>query len=77
MVGFMGPAADPPEEQACHFIWSLHSDLSDRLQGITCTTVAQVADAARGIELIHERDRLQESGHADKRFNLPTILCLV
>ena len=77
LVGFMGPAADPPEMQASHYRFSLHSELADRLQGIVCTTVAQVADAARGIELVHERDRLQELGHANKRFNFPTYHCLV
>ncbi|GKG44047.1 hypothetical protein Tco_0483140, partial [Tanacetum coccineum] len=62
LASFVGTAAvgDAPR-QARHFKWGLKKWVLDRSVNTEYTNVAQVATAARNIELLHE------SGNANRR----------
>ncbi|GKB84360.1 putative reverse transcriptase domain-containing protein, partial [Tanacetum coccineum] len=45
----------PPEEQAKHFKWALCDWILDGIMNTEFTDVAQVANAARNIEILHKR----------------------
>ncbi|GJR64950.1 zinc finger, CCHC-type, retrotransposon gag domain protein [Tanacetum coccineum] len=62
LAGFVGKKAGPPEEQAKHFKWALCDQTLDGIVNMEFTYVAQVADAARNIEILRER-----SSHNNKR----------
>nr|GFC29418.1 hypothetical protein [Tanacetum cinerariifolium] len=49
-------AAGTAEEQAKNFQWGLCKSTLNHLMCIPCTDVAQVANAARNYEILHERD---------------------
>nr|GFC64242.1 hypothetical protein [Tanacetum cinerariifolium] len=49
-------AAGTVEEQAKNFQWGLHKSTLNHIMCIPFTDVAQVANAARNIEILYERD---------------------
>nr|GFC01110.1 zinc finger, CCHC-type, retrotransposon Gag domain protein [Tanacetum cinerariifolium] len=56
LAGFLGAAAGTTEEQAKNFQWGLRRSTLNHLMCIQFTDVAQVANAARNYEILHERD---------------------
>nr|GFB77015.1 hypothetical protein [Tanacetum cinerariifolium] len=54
--GFLGAAAGTEEEQAKNFQWGLRRSTLNHLMCMSYTDVAQVANAARNYEILHERD---------------------
>nr|GFC64717.1 zinc finger, CCHC-type, retrotransposon Gag domain protein [Tanacetum cinerariifolium] len=56
LVGFLGAAAGTTKEQAKNFQWGLRKSTLNHLMCIPFTDVAQVANAARNYEILHERD---------------------
>nr|GFB28929.1 putative reverse transcriptase domain, aspartic peptidase domain protein [Tanacetum cinerariifolium] len=56
LAGFLGEAAGTDEEQAKNFQWGLRRSTLNHLMCIPFTDVAQVANAARNYEILHERD---------------------
>nr|GFB10453.1 hypothetical protein [Tanacetum cinerariifolium] len=66
LAGFLGEIAGTTEEQAKNFQWGLRKSTLNHLMCIPFTDVAQVANAARNYEILHERD--DDGGErADKR----------
>ncbi|GJV30330.1 putative reverse transcriptase domain-containing protein [Tanacetum coccineum] len=61
------PAAGTAEEQAKNFRWGLHKSILDHVMCIQFTDVAQVADAARNLEILRDRDDYDRSERSDKR----------
>nr|GFB43743.1 zinc finger, CCHC-type, retrotransposon Gag domain protein [Tanacetum cinerariifolium] len=61
LASFVGAAAGDAQRQARHFKWGLKKWVLDRIVNTDYTNVAQVAAAARNIELLHE------SGNSNKR----------
>ncbi|GJT58106.1 zinc finger, CCHC-type, retrotransposon gag domain protein [Tanacetum coccineum] len=55
LAGFLGAKAGTQEEQAKHFKWGLNDFVLDRILNTEFTDVAQVANAARNIEIFHDR----------------------
>nr|GFC42521.1 zinc finger, CCHC-type, retrotransposon Gag domain protein [Tanacetum cinerariifolium] len=60
-ASFVGAAVGDAQRQARHFKWGLKKWVLDRIVNTDYTNVAQVAAAARNIELLHE------SGNSNKR----------
>nr|GFC39861.1 zinc finger, CCHC-type, retrotransposon Gag domain protein [Tanacetum cinerariifolium] len=56
VAGFLGAAAGTEEEQAKNFQWGLRRSTLNHLMCMSYTDVAQVANAARNYEILHERD---------------------
>nr|GEX90499.1 hypothetical protein [Tanacetum cinerariifolium] len=56
LTGFLGAAAGTEEEQAKNFQWGLRRSTLNHLMCMSYTDVAQVANAARNYEILHERD---------------------
>nr|GFB75969.1 hypothetical protein [Tanacetum cinerariifolium] len=56
LAGFLGAAAGTEEEQAKNFQWGLRRSTLNHLMCMSYTDVAQVANAARTYEILHERD---------------------
>nr|GFC54705.1 zinc finger, CCHC-type, retrotransposon Gag domain protein [Tanacetum cinerariifolium] len=56
LAGFLGAAAGTEEEQAKNFQWGLRKSTQNHLMCMSYTDVAQVANAARNYEILHERD---------------------
>ncbi|GJT55487.1 zinc finger, CCHC-type, retrotransposon gag domain protein [Tanacetum coccineum] len=67
LAGFLGQAAGTAEEQAKNFCWGLHKSILDHVMCIQFTDVAQVADAARNLEILRDRDDYDRSERSDKR----------
>ncbi|GJW62006.1 zinc finger, CCHC-type, retrotransposon gag domain protein [Tanacetum coccineum] len=61
LAGFLGAKVGTQEEQAKHFKWGLNDFVLDRILNTEFTDVAQVANAARNIEIF--RDRLKNKGN--------------
>ncbi|GJY07520.1 putative reverse transcriptase domain-containing protein [Tanacetum coccineum] len=61
LASFVGATAGDAQRQARHFKWGLKKWVLDRIVNTDYTNVAQVAAAARNIELLHE------SGNSNKR----------
>ncbi|GJT59302.1 zinc finger, CCHC-type, retrotransposon gag domain protein [Tanacetum coccineum] len=61
LASFVGATAGDAQRQARHFKWGLKKWVLDRIVNTEYTNVAQVAAAARNIELLHE------SGNSNKR----------
>ncbi|GJR27916.1 retrotransposon protein, putative, ty3-gypsy subclass [Tanacetum coccineum] len=59
--------AGTTEEQAKNFRWGLHKSILDHVMCIQFTDVAQVADAARNLEILRDRDDYDRSERSDKR----------
>nr|GFB24143.1 hypothetical protein [Tanacetum cinerariifolium] len=55
LAGFVRKKAGPSEEQTKHFKWALCDWILDGIMNTEFTDVAQVANAGRNIELLHER----------------------
>nr|GFB97129.1 zinc finger, CCHC-type, retrotransposon Gag domain protein [Tanacetum cinerariifolium] len=66
LVGFLGAAASTAEEQANNFQSGLRRSTLNHLMCIQFTDVAQVANAARNYEILHERDD-DDAERPDKR----------
>nr|GFC83982.1 zinc finger, CCHC-type, retrotransposon Gag domain protein [Tanacetum cinerariifolium] len=56
LAGFLGAAAGTEEEQSKNFQWGLRRSTLNHLMFMSYTDVAQVANAARNYEILHERD---------------------
>nr|GEY79452.1 hypothetical protein [Tanacetum cinerariifolium] len=56
LAGFLGAAAGTEEEQAKNFQWVLRRSTLNHLLCLSYMDVAQVANAARNYEILHERD---------------------
>ncbi|GJV22599.1 integrase, catalytic region, zinc finger, CCHC-type containing protein, partial [Tanacetum coccineum] len=63
LAGFMGKKAGPPEELAKHLKWALCDWILDGIVNTEFTDVAQVANAARNIEILRER----QSGNSNQK----------
>nr|GEY38389.1 hypothetical protein [Tanacetum cinerariifolium] len=66
LAGFLGTAAGTEEEQAKNFQWRLCRSTLNYLMCMSYTDVAQVANAARNYEILHERDD-DDAERPDKR----------
>nr|GFA14381.1 hypothetical protein [Tanacetum cinerariifolium] len=66
LAGFLGAAAGTEEEQAKNFQWGLRRSTLNHLMCMSYTDVAQVANAARNYEILHERDD-ENTDRPDKR----------
>nr|GFB69644.1 hypothetical protein [Tanacetum cinerariifolium] len=66
LAGFLGAAAGTEEEQAKKFQWGLRRSTLNHLMCIQYTDVAQVANAGRNYEILHERDD-DDAERPDKR----------
>nr|GFC72239.1 zinc finger, CCHC-type, retrotransposon Gag domain protein [Tanacetum cinerariifolium] len=64
--GFLGVAAGTEEEQAKNFQWGLRKSTLNHLMCMSYTDVAQVANAARNYEILHERED-EDIERPDKR----------
>nr|GFA93068.1 zinc finger, CCHC-type, retrotransposon Gag domain protein [Tanacetum cinerariifolium] len=56
LARFLGTAAGTEEEQAKNFQWGLRRSTLNHLMCMSYTDVAQVANAARNYEILHERE---------------------
>nr|GEU56951.1 putative reverse transcriptase domain-containing protein [Tanacetum cinerariifolium] len=63
--GFLGAKAGTQEEQAKHFKWGLNDFVLDRILNTEFTDVAQVANAARNIEIFHDRSKNKGNNKRD------------
>nr|GFC11421.1 hypothetical protein [Tanacetum cinerariifolium] len=66
LAGFLGAATGTEEEQAKNFQWGLRRSTLNHLMCMSYTDVAQVANAARNYEILHERDD-DDAERPDKR----------
>nr|GEV77153.1 zinc finger, CCHC-type, retrotransposon Gag domain protein [Tanacetum cinerariifolium] len=66
LAGFLGAAAGTEEEQAKNFQWGLRRSTLNHLMCMSYTDVAQVVNAARNYEILHERDDV-DTERPDKR----------
>nr|GEY15256.1 hypothetical protein [Tanacetum cinerariifolium] len=66
LAGFLRAAAGTAEEQAKNFQWGLRKSTLNHLICIPFTDVAQVVNAARNYEILHERDD-DDAERPDKR----------
>nr|GFA55622.1 putative reverse transcriptase domain-containing protein [Tanacetum cinerariifolium] len=66
LAGFLGAAAGTEEEQAKNFQWGLRRSTLNHLMCMSYTDVAQMANAARNYEILHERDD-DDGERPDKR----------
>ncbi|GJT83607.1 hypothetical protein Tco_1057949 [Tanacetum coccineum] len=62
---FVGKKAGPPEEQAKHFKWALCDWILDGIVNTEFTDVAQVANAARNMEILRERSSKNNKRNRD------------
>nr|GEW49128.1 hypothetical protein [Tanacetum cinerariifolium] len=69
LAGFLGAAAGTEEEQANNFQWVLRRSTLNHLMCMSYTDVAQVANAARNYEILHERDD-EDTERSDKRTSM-------
>ncbi|GJR32910.1 putative reverse transcriptase domain-containing protein [Tanacetum coccineum] len=65
LVGFLGKKASTQEEQAKNFKWTLCDWILDGIVNTEFTDVAQVADAARNIEILRERSSQNNKRNRD------------
>nr|GEY40456.1 RNA-directed DNA polymerase, eukaryota, reverse transcriptase zinc-binding domain protein [Tanacetum cinerariifolium] len=66
LAGFLEATAGTTEEQAKNFQWGLYKSTLNHLMRIPFADVAQVANAARNYEILHERDD-DDAERPDKR----------
>ncbi|GKB19136.1 zinc finger, CCHC-type, retrotransposon gag domain protein [Tanacetum coccineum] len=66
LAGFLGAKAGTQEEQAKHFKWGLNDFVLDRILNTEFTDVAQVANAARNIEIFHDRPKNEGDNKRDR-----------
>ncbi|GKD61651.1 zinc finger, CCHC-type, retrotransposon gag domain protein [Tanacetum coccineum] len=67
LAGFLGQAAGTAEEQAKNYRWGLHKSILDHVMCLPFTDVAQVADAARNLEILRDREDYDRSEQSNKR----------
>nr|GEV08000.1 putative reverse transcriptase domain-containing protein [Tanacetum cinerariifolium] len=77
LAGFLGAAAGTAEEQAKNFQWGLRRSTLNHLMCILFTDVAQVANAARNYEILHERDDDGAEGPDKSVFDLVPLTCVI
>ncbi|GJS79923.1 zinc finger, CCHC-type, retrotransposon gag domain protein [Tanacetum coccineum] len=65
LPGFVGKKTGPPEEQAKHFKWALCDRTLDGIVNTKFTDVAQVANAARNIEILCKRSSQNNKRNRD------------
>ncbi|GJS51835.1 zinc finger, CCHC-type, retrotransposon gag domain protein [Tanacetum coccineum] len=63
---FLGAKAGTQEEQAKHFKWGLNDFVLDRILNTEFTDVAQVANAARNIEIFRDRSKNEGNNKRDR-----------
>ncbi|GJS59433.1 putative reverse transcriptase domain-containing protein [Tanacetum coccineum] len=66
VLGFLGAKAGTQEEQAKHFKWGLNDFVLDRILNTEFTDVAQVANAARNIEIFRDRSKNEGNNKRDR-----------
>ncbi|GJR20795.1 putative reverse transcriptase domain-containing protein [Tanacetum coccineum] len=66
LAGFLGAKAGTQEEQAKHFKWGLNDFVLDRILNTEFTDVAQVANAARNIEIFCDRSKNEGNNKRDR-----------
>ncbi|GJW37562.1 putative nucleotidyltransferase, ribonuclease H [Tanacetum coccineum] len=66
LAGFLGAKAGTQEEQAKHFKWGLNDFVLDRILNTEFTDVAQVANAARNIEIFRDRSKNKGNNKRDR-----------
>ncbi|GJY11073.1 putative nucleotidyltransferase, ribonuclease H, partial [Tanacetum coccineum] len=66
LAGFLGAKAGTQEEQAKHFKWGLNDFVLDRILNTEFTDVAQVANAARNIEIFRDRPKNEGDNKRDR-----------
>ncbi|GJZ83480.1 putative nucleotidyltransferase, ribonuclease H [Tanacetum coccineum] len=66
LAGFLGAKAGTQEEQAKHFKWGLNDFVLDRILKTEFTDVAHVANAARNIEIFHDRSKNEGNNKRDR-----------
>nr|GFA93101.1 zinc finger, CCHC-type, retrotransposon Gag domain protein [Tanacetum cinerariifolium] len=66
LAGFLGAAAGTEEEQAKNFQWCFRRSTLNHLMCMSYTDLAQVANATRNYEILHERDD-DDTERPDKR----------
>ncbi|GKE00555.1 putative reverse transcriptase domain-containing protein, partial [Tanacetum coccineum] len=74
LVGFVGKKAGPLEERAKHFKWALCDWTLDGIVNTEFTDVAQVANAARNIEILRERIATVIKRHGRTEVSSTTVL---
>ncbi|GJV77466.1 integrase, catalytic region, zinc finger, CCHC-type containing protein [Tanacetum coccineum] len=72
LAGFVGKKAGPPGEHAKHFKWALYDWILDGIVNTKSTDVAQVANAARNIEILRERSSQNNKRNHDRDRIRPT-----
>ncbi|GJU76331.1 replication protein A 70 kDa DNA-binding subunit B [Tanacetum coccineum] len=65
LAGFVGKKTGPPEEQAKHFKWALCDWILDEIVNTKFIDVAQVANAARNMEILSERSSQNNKRNRD------------
>nr|GFC18628.1 hypothetical protein [Tanacetum cinerariifolium] len=75
LAGFLEAAAGTEEEQAKNFQWGLRRSTLNHLMCMSYTYVAQVANATRNYEILHERDD-EDTERPDKRSTLNHLMCM-
>nr|GEY37932.1 zinc finger, CCHC-type, retrotransposon Gag domain protein [Tanacetum cinerariifolium] len=65
LAGFLVAKADTQEEQAKHFKWGLNDFVLDRILNIKFNNVAQVANAARDVEIFRDRPNNEGTNKRD------------
>nr|GEX95508.1 hypothetical protein [Tanacetum cinerariifolium] len=63
---FLGAKSGTQEEQAKHFKWGLNDFILDRILNIEFTDVAQVANAARNVEIFRDRPKNDGNNKRDR-----------
>ncbi|GKC93564.1 zinc finger, CCHC-type, retrotransposon gag domain protein, partial [Tanacetum coccineum] len=66
LAGFLGAKAGTQEEQAKHFKWGLNDFVLNRILNTEFTDVAQVANAARNIEIFRDRSKNEGNNKRDR-----------
>nr|GEX94503.1 hypothetical protein [Tanacetum cinerariifolium] len=74
LAGFMGKKEGPSVEQTKHFKWALCDWILDEIVNTEFADVAQVANAARNMEILHERS-LGQKGYPDYASSPPCDVC--
>nr|GEU86898.1 zinc finger, CCHC-type, retrotransposon Gag domain protein [Tanacetum cinerariifolium] len=65
LAGFVGKKAGPLKEQAKYFKWALCDWILDGIVNTKFTDVAHVANAARNMEILHERSSQNNKRNRD------------
>nr|GEV22132.1 zinc finger, CCHC-type, retrotransposon Gag domain protein [Tanacetum cinerariifolium] len=66
LTGFLGAKVGTQEEQAKHFKWGLNDFILDRILNTEFPDVAQVANAARNVEIFRDRPKNEGNNKRDR-----------